>query len=89
MPVFTKKDGTEIEVNDFPANTEAALAAGWKLNEAKEEPPEVEAQDTGIIGLIEAAETKDELKAVLEEAKITVDLRGSLAKVKIKALEAL
>jgi len=40
MPIFIKKSGAEIIINDLPATLEKAKELGWKLKpEFKEEAP--------------------------------------------------
>lgn len=76
---WIKPSGLHIETNTEQATIDKAVALGWvRAEDAK--------TDTVDSELIQSAETVEDLKVALDLAGLSIDMRGSLERLKEKAL---
>ena len=86
---WIKPNGLEINTNDLPDTISYAIELGWRPYDPDEEPQEPIQEENSLEASIGLCETKEELKTLLRESGLSVDMRGSLDKVKAKALEVI
>lgn len=77
MIKWIRPSGSEIETGEGKEMEAYGVSQGWKLKTSKVSTP------------FDGMETKDDIADYLENAGVSCDMRGSLEKVKEKALAAL